>query len=387
MTQTVEPGTLGHLTTDEQGKLQEAWKLLLELSGVNSPHDDPPSDVSKDQQSKGTSPEVFRERLWGSVRQHHPDAIVLRFLRARKWDVEKAMEMLTSTIDWRHERRMDEEIVRKGESVAFITSPSEDEKNFLAQYRSGKSYVRGSDMEGRPVYIVKARLHNPSLQSAAAMEAFVLHNVETISLMVKAPNDKTCLVFDLSGFGLRNMDFHVVQFLVQVFEARYPESLGLVLVHNAPFVFWGIWSVIKHWLDPVVASKITFTSGKTGLSKYIPPENLQKSYGGNDSWEYKYIEPVVGENERLKDDEKRSKIQAEHDDLIRQFEKSTAEWGRHGADSDEAKRIDGRRVEIARKIEVNYWKLDPYLRSRTHYHRAGVIDAGGKIDSKATKVM
>ncbi|KAG7110451.1 CRAL-TRIO domain-containing protein C3H8.02 like [Verticillium longisporum] len=353
MTQTVEPGTLGHLTADEQSKLQEAWKLLLELSGF-----------------KGTSPKVFRERFWGSVRQHHPDAIVLRFLRARKWDVEKAVEMLIATIDWRYERRMDEEI-----------------KNFLAQYRSGKSYVRGSDLEGRPVYIVKARLHNPSLQSAAAMEAFVLHNVETISLMVKAPNDKTCFVFDLSGFGLRNMDFHVVQFLVQVFEARYPESLGLVLVHNAPFVFWGIWSVIKHWLDPVVASKITFTSGKTGLSKYIPPENLQKSYGGNDSWEYKYIEPVVGENERLNDEEKRSKIQAEHDDIICQFDKSTAEWGRHEAGSDEAKRIDGRRVEIARKMEVNYWKLDPYLRSRTHYHRAGVIDAGGKIDYRATKVM
>ncbi|KAM0272212.1 hypothetical protein ACHAQH_008794 [Verticillium albo-atrum] len=385
MTQNVEPGTLGHLTTDEQGKLQEAWTLLLELSGVNSPHDHPASDFSKNQQSKGTAQEVFRERLWGSVRQHHPDAIVLRFLRARKWDVEKSMEMLISTIDWRHERRMDEEIVKKGESVAFIPSPSEDEKNFLAQYRSGKSYVRGSDMEGRPVYIVKARLHNPSLQSAASMEAFVLHNVETISLMVKAPNDKTCLVFDLSGFGIRNMDFHVVQFLVQVFEARYPESLGLVLVHNAPFVFWGIWSVIKHWLDPVVASKITFTSGKTGLSKYIPPENLQKSYGGDDSWEYKYIEPVVGENERLTDDEKRSNIQAEHDDLIHQFEQSTAEWARHRADSDEAKRIDGRRAELARKLEVNYWQLDPYLRSRTHYHRAGVIDVGGKIDCKAAR--
>jgi hypothetical protein len=46
-------------------------------------------------------------------------------------------------------------------------------------------------------------------------------------------------VFDLTGFGLGNMDFHVVKFIVQVFEARYPETLGAVLVHNAPFVFWG----------------------------------------------------------------------------------------------------------------------------------------------------
>jgi hypothetical protein len=38
---------------------------------------------------------------------------------------------------------------------------------------------------------------------------------------------------------LRNVDLHVFKFLTTVFEARYPETLGVVLIHNAPFVFWG----------------------------------------------------------------------------------------------------------------------------------------------------
>lgn len=43
----------------------------------------------------------------------------------------------------------------------------------------------------------------------------------------------------MTGFVVKNMDHHVVTFLVSVFEARYPETLGVVLIHNAPWVFWG----------------------------------------------------------------------------------------------------------------------------------------------------
>lgn len=44
----------------------------------------------------------------------------------------------------------------------------------------------------------------------------------------------------MSGFTLANMDYHPVKFMIQCFEANYPESLGVVLVHNAPWVFQGL---------------------------------------------------------------------------------------------------------------------------------------------------
>jgi hypothetical protein len=71
------------------------------------------------------------------------------------------------------------------------------------------------------------------------MEAYVLHNIESLRIGAREPDDKACLLFDMTGFGMRNMDFHLTRFIVEVFEARYPETLGRVLVHNAPFVFWG----------------------------------------------------------------------------------------------------------------------------------------------------
>ena len=68
-----------------------------------------------------------------------------------------------------------------------------------------------------------------------------------------------------------------MKFMIKCFEANYPESLGVVLIHKAPWIFsgeyspkivnqicllthfLGIWNVIKGWLDPVVADKIHFT--------------------------------------------------------------------------------------------------------------------------------
>ena len=236
--------SLAGLTSFEQRKMQEAWIHLLRLCGIDHAADSVP-DLTPQlrEQLQNKEPDAFRDRLWGFIMADHPDAAVLRFLRARKWDVEKAMGMLVSALNWRHEHRIDEDVIFKGESVAHLSAPSADEKAFITQYRSGKSYVRGTDQEGRPVYVIRVRLHDPKLQTPEAMENYVLHNVESIKTMLTFPNDKACLIFDLTGFGLKNMDFHVVKFLVQVFEARYPETLGLLLIHKAPFVFWGSFSI------------------------------------------------------------------------------------------------------------------------------------------------
>ena len=43
----------------------------------------------------------------------------------------------------------------------------------------------------------------------------------------------------MTDFRLANMDYHPVKFMIQCFEANYPESLGVVLVHNAPWIFQG----------------------------------------------------------------------------------------------------------------------------------------------------
>lgn len=238
-----ERGHLGTLTPEEHCKLQEAWVHLLRLCTVEGSkcHSAPDKSEALEAQLNAESLAGFRLALWNGFLGDHPDVLVLRFLRARKWDVDRAMEMLVSNIHWRHERKIDEEIVAKGDSVALSEEKSKDDKELMDQFRSGKAYFRGTDRNMRPVFVIRVQLHELNVQSNKVMEAFVLHNIETIRMTMRHPREKACLIFDLTGFGLKNMDFHIVKFLAQTFESRYPESLGVVLVHNAPFVFWGKW--------------------------------------------------------------------------------------------------------------------------------------------------
>ena len=38
---------------------------------------------------------------------------------------------------------------------------------------------------------------------------------------------------------MANMDYGPVKFMIKCFEANYPESLGVVLVHKSPWIFQG----------------------------------------------------------------------------------------------------------------------------------------------------
>jgi CRAL/TRIO domain len=139
----------------------------------------------------------------------------------------------------------------------------------------------------------------------------------------------------------------------------------------------GIWAIVKNWLDPVVASKIHFTRSAADLEKFIPRDRIVKELEGDEPYEWMYIEPVPGENDMMKDTEARDKIQAERDEMVRRFEESTGKWiaGEEGAGTE--------RDEIAKELNENYWRLDPYVRARTVYDRVGAIGPqGGFVYSK-----
>jgi hypothetical protein len=146
-----QPGRPGNLTPDQENKLKEMWAQTLEIFGVapEGTHTNgtatpttipgtPEPVADKKPKSKGMKlfgrknkdssdsgsgadggndkhgqaqefqqalasqkPEELREAFWSMVKHDHPDALLLRFLRARKWDVHAALVMFVSTIHWR----------------------------------------------------------------------------------------------------------------------------------------------------------------------------------------------------------------------------------------------------------------------------------------------
>jgi len=142
------------------------------------------------------SPESLRETLWGMVKHDHPDALVLRFLRARKWDVDKALVMLISTMNWRAtEVHVDDDIMNSGEGGAAEAEIGEDgqaktlARDFLTQVRMGKSFLHGVDKNGRPICVVRVRLHKQGDQCEQSLERYTVYIIETARLVLKPPVD------------------------------------------------------------------------------------------------------------------------------------------------------------------------------------------------------
>lgn len=141
--------------------------------------------------------EDLRNAFWSMVKHDHPDALLLRFLRARKWDVEKALVMMVSTMQWRMgEMHVDDKIVKIGELGALEdaakTTDAKAKKNdedFLVQLRMGKSYLHGLDNVGRPMCIVRARLHKAGEQTEESLERFTVYTIETARLLLRPPID------------------------------------------------------------------------------------------------------------------------------------------------------------------------------------------------------
>lgn len=181
------------------------------------------------------------------------------------------------------------------------------------------------------------------------------------------------IVFDMTNFTMANMDYTPVKFMIKVFEANYPESLGSVLVHKAPWVFQGIWKIIKGWLDPVVAAKVHFTNGVDDLQDFIPKSHIIKELGGEEAFDYKYVEPRPGENDAHKEEAPKRELAEVRKQEVAKYEQKTFEWI-HGQDT------RGQRDELAQKLRDNYWKLDPYIRARSLYDRTGMIGRDGKLN-------
>ena len=255
----IPAGRPGNLTPEQEEKLRQLWLSVFQLCGVaentdpssteastqestvaadNESHkkkrfglfrkhkgdskssqaaDHAPKEAAEDDKYGQTtqfhetlakhSPETIRETIWTMVKHDHPDALALRFLRARKWDVEKALVMMVSTMNWRHsEMHVDDDIMKHGEAGAVADASSEDGNikrmgdDFLAQIRMGKSFLHGTDKNGRPICVVRVRLHKQGEQCEESLERYTVYLIETTRMVLSPPVDTAvstthCIMF------------------------------------------------------------------------------------------------------------------------------------------------------------------------------------------------
>lgn len=144
-------------------------------------------------------------------------------------------------------------------------------------------------------------------------------------------------------------------------------------------------------MDPVVASKVHFTKSIDDLSKFISRDQIPRELRGDEDWEYKYIEPEENENETMEDTATRDSLMYERMMIGLRMLGVTASWisasmslkGRAEANNHtnaaSLEEIRIRRRAIIEDFRQNYWKLDPFIRSRALVDRSGVLRSDGTV--------
>ncbi|KAL3236486.1 CRAL-TRIO domain-containing protein [Nakaseomyces bracarensis] len=326
------------------------------------------SDVHESLQDM--NPDETRDDFWNMIRGDFPDALLLRFIRARKWDLDKSLEMIAKTMEWRVNESKVDTIIYEGERAAYTNG----QEGFLKNLTLQKAVICGRDKEGRPIVCVRPKLHRAKDQNLEEMKRYSLLIIEQARLFLKDPVDTATVIFDLSDFSMSNMDYAPVQFLITCFEAHYPESLGRLYIHKAPWIFSPIWKVIKKWLDPVVASKIYFTKTTNDLKDYIDCDQLPEYLDGTNKIDLNNYKKIDESHDRLLNDHNtRNEILEKRRVIINNFIDVTRGWIESN-NSTESSTLLMQRISIGRQLSSNYSELDPYIRSRSKYDINGMLD-------------
>lgn len=302
------------------------------------------------------------------------DNYLLRFVRARKFKTEPAIQMTFKALDWRYSDFTPDEWQNVGDAPSYLTGTN---KGFIKNYTAQKSYVRGVDKERNPLFFFKAKKHLISDSPLAETQRFAVCTIESCRLFLRDITDSVdacSIVFDLTGFSLKNADYNAIKFLAEVFEAYYPECLGKVLIYNAPWIFSTVWNVIKNWLDPVVASKIHFTKDYKEISKFIDKKWIPDYMGGDDTYAGEYPVPSEKDATYMKQrDGEFIRLRKERDQLFLKFLTTTIKWIESTNPEISDKYLQDK-IDLNGQLARNYVKLDPYIRFSGFYDRNGSLE-------------
>lgn len=183
------------------------------------------------------------------------DVTLVRFLRARKLDVELAYTMYTNYLSWYGKLDVDK-ILKDGRPL-----------DQLLNYLVSNSY-HGYDRHGRPIYIERSGvIHVDEFAEYIPLETVVDVHIWFMEFTIKRMKDKSkeigrpitqlVNILDMKGLGMSHRKMlGIFQGVAQIDQDYYPETLGTMYMVNCPWIFPVLWKMCKPFLDKRTTDKM-----------------------------------------------------------------------------------------------------------------------------------
>jgi hypothetical protein len=215
----------------------------------------------------------------------YDDLFLLRFLRARKFDLEKTMLMFKKFLQWRIDMKVEE-----------INTSYELENLIEIKKLYPHGYHR-TDKLGRPVYIeLYDKTDVNGLFKVTTDEKMIKYYIKqyerqikyifpACSAVVQKPVEQSCTILDANGIGILSLVGPIkgfVKLASDIGQDYYPEMLGKMTILNVGFLFRAIWSMVKSFIDAKTQAKISLLKSnyKDELLKLIDEDKLPSFFGG-----------------------------------------------------------------------------------------------------------
>ncbi|XP_011097694.1 phosphatidylinositol/phosphatidylcholine transfer protein SFH13 [Sesamum indicum] len=219
--------------------------------------------------------------------RHDDYHTLLRFLKARDFDIDQTIQMWEEMLNWRMEYGTDTIL----EDFVF-----EELEEVLQYYPQG---YHGVDREGRPVYIERlGKAHPSKLVRITSIERYVKYHVQEFekaiyekfpacSIAAKKRICSTTTILDVQGLGIKNFTTtaaSLLSALAKIDNSYYPETLHRMYVVNAgPGFKKLLWPAAQKFLDPKTIAKIHVLDPKSlgKLQEVVDPSQLPDFLGGS----------------------------------------------------------------------------------------------------------
>ncbi|KAG6394828.1 hypothetical protein SASPL_145418 [Salvia splendens] len=245
----------------------------------------------------------------GKLAVYCSDASISRYLRARNWNVKKAVRMLKATLKWRHDYKPEEicwdDVAGEAETGKIYKSNYTDRNGRPVLVMRPSCQVNSNALkppilllDDCNVHISESLIQSQNSKSIKGQIKYLVYCMENAILDLPPEQEQMIWLIDFQGFNLSHISIKVTRETAHVLQEHYPERLGVAILYNAPKIFQPFWMVAKPFLEPKTANKVKFVcsddpSTNKIMSELFDMEMVESAFGGKDDSDFsitKYAE-------------------------------------------------------------------------------------------------